>query len=416
MMIARLKTVDSSVPFLREGYAFISARCDRLGVDAFRTRIAGRPVVCIRGKEAAEMFYTPGRFTRKGALPPNTLRLLQDKGSVQTLDGAAHLHRKAMFLDLMSPASIDRLTATFTRVWQERAVSWDHRQVVLHDEVRIILTQAVCEWAGVPVQERGAETLAREFSLMIDQSASFGPPNWWAQARRGRTEKWVAGLVERIRAGELEVRGDSAAAVIALHREPDGGRLPAEVAAVELINVLRPTVAVGRFIVFAAVALVEHPEWRSTFAAGDTADLEAFAQEVRRFYPFFPAVGGVAREDVRWQGNDFPAGTWMMLDLYGTNHDSRIWRHPYAFDPTRFRAWDNDSHTLVPQGGGDVRSTHRCPGERISLELVKAAVLLLAAADHQVAAQDLSISLGKMPALPSSGFILLPQGAQRAVL
>lgn len=38
---------------------------------------------CIMGEEADEVFYEPGRFTRKGALPQTTLRLLQDKGSVQ---------------------------------------------------------------------------------------------------------------------------------------------------------------------------------------------------------------------------------------------------------------------------------------------------------------------------------------------
>jgi hypothetical protein len=33
------------------------------------------------GPRAAEIFYEPGRFTRKGALPQTTLRLLQDRGS-----------------------------------------------------------------------------------------------------------------------------------------------------------------------------------------------------------------------------------------------------------------------------------------------------------------------------------------------
>ena len=38
------------------------------------------------------------------------------------------------------------------------------------------------------------------------------------------------------------------------------------VAAVELLNLLRPTVAIARFIVFAALALHLHPEWRARVA------------------------------------------------------------------------------------------------------------------------------------------------------
>ncbi|MDF2096949.1 hypothetical protein [Aquibaculum arenosum] len=79
--VPRLEGFDHTLPFLREGYDFISRRCDRLQSDRFLTRLMLRPVLCTRGAEAAEMVYEGGRFTRQGALPPTTLRLLQDKGS-----------------------------------------------------------------------------------------------------------------------------------------------------------------------------------------------------------------------------------------------------------------------------------------------------------------------------------------------
>ncbi len=43
------------------------------------------------------------------------------------------------------------------------------------------------------------------------------------------------------------------------HRDPYGNLLDPGVAAVELINILRPTVAVARYVAFAAVALHEFP-------------------------------------------------------------------------------------------------------------------------------------------------------------
>lgn len=60
---------EGSLALLREGYTFISSRCDRFGTDAFRTRLMLRPVICLRGAEAAEFFYGGGRFGRKGHAP-----------------------------------------------------------------------------------------------------------------------------------------------------------------------------------------------------------------------------------------------------------------------------------------------------------------------------------------------------------
>ena len=94
-MLPALKTPDSSIDLLREGYTFIPRRCDQLGTDGFRTRLLFKPVTCIHGADAAGMFYNGHRFTRQGAFPTSIMHLLQDEGSVQALDGDAHHHRKA---------------------------------------------------------------------------------------------------------------------------------------------------------------------------------------------------------------------------------------------------------------------------------------------------------------------------------
>lgn len=91
---------DSTLAFRAQGYQFITNGGRELQSDASLTQLMLRQVVCATGEEAARMFYAPGRFTRRGAIPPTALRLLQDKGSVATLDGDAHRRRKAMFLSL----------------------------------------------------------------------------------------------------------------------------------------------------------------------------------------------------------------------------------------------------------------------------------------------------------------------------
>src|SRR3546814_15017346 len=100
--------------------------------------------------------------------------------------------------------------------------------------------------------------------------------------------------------------------------------LSLHVAAVEILNVIRPIVAVGVYITFVAHALHQFPECRRKVEAGDdTSYTEMFVQEVRRFYPFFPAVAALVRREFEWRGYHFPSGRRVILDLYGTNHDPR---------------------------------------------------------------------------------------------
>lgn len=400
---------DSTIAFLGEGYPFISSRCETLGVDLFTSRLGLRPVTFVRGAEAAKMFYAGDRFTRVRALPPSVQHLLQDAGSVHALDGDAHRHRKAAFLSLMSPQEMGRLGELFEDQWHAAAQRWrGPNKVVLHEQAREILTRTACAWAGVPLPEHQVARRVREFGLMIDNAARFGPPNWYARARRALTNRWATSIIEDVRSGALTAPAGTAVHLFAHHRDPDGQLLDAQVAAVELLNILRPTVAVARFVVFAAVALHKYPTWRETFAAGNETDLEPFVQEVRRYYPFFPAVPGRAREAFEWRGHRFEVGDWVMLDLYGTCHDARLWEYPHSFAPERFRGWSWEEHpwSLIAQGAGRHGQDHRCPGEWSTVELLKRATRLLATTDFQVPVQDLSIALDHFPALPTSGFVL----------
>ncbi len=406
-LVGRALGQDSTLALLSEGYTFIPKRCQRYRSDIFETRLMLTKATCMTGEEAAEVFYHPGRFTRKGALPQTTLRLLQDKGSAQVMDGEAHRHRKQMFMSLMSPTGIQELADVMADQWRARIGEWETRDaVVLHDEVQEILCRAVCEWAGVPLTEEEARQRTREFGAMVDGAGTVGPRNWWGQLLRARTERWIQDVIEKVRTGEIEAPEGSAAHVIAWHRDLDGELLDTKVAAVELINVLRPTVAVAWFVTFAALALHEHPECRRRLQAdGDYPEL--FVQEVRRFYPFFPFVGGRVENEFDWRGRHFARGAWVILDLYGTNHDARIWERPEEFRPERFRRWDGSAFNFIPQGGGYHPEGHRCPGEWITIELMKRAVRLLTESmQYDVPEQDLRTNLSRMPAIPDSRFVI----------
>ena len=399
---------DSTIALLREGYPFIASRCDAAGTDLLTTRLMLRRVTLLRGAEAAQMFYDGRHLTRQGAMPVMVQHLLQDEGSVQSLDGAAHRRRKRLFLSLMGVGAMDRLSALYESEW-DRALTRLHGsgRVRLDHLSRIVLTRAALRWCGIVLDSVDVPRLTRELSLMIDEVARPGPPNWYARWRRRGTEAWAAGVVEQVRSGDLTPPPHSALAVLAGHAE-DGAVLPPQIAGVELLNLLRPLLAVSRFIEFAAVALVRHPQWREEFAAGEEADLEPFVQEVRRFFPFFPVVPGRVRVPFRFQGHDLRVGDWAILDLYGTCHDPRAFPDPDSFRPERFRewSWQEDPFTHIAQGAGRHEDDHRCPGEWSTVALLKQAVRLLCRDELEVPPQDLSIRLDRFPAAPRSGVVL----------
>jgi len=399
------KSPDATLALVMEGYDFIRNRCRQYHTDVFRTRLALQETICLRGEEAARLFYDTDRFKREGAAPSLAQKTLFGEGGVQGLDGEPHRHRKAMFMSMMTPEAIERMADIVTRRWREYLERWEQQEeVVLFDESSRLITEAVCEWAGVPLPEEDVDRRTDEFLALIEGATSIGYRQWRGRRARSRSESWLNGLIEQVRAGRLNAPKGSALRAVAEHRDPRGELLDPEIAAVEMNNVLRPTVAVGRWVTFTALALHDHPEHRERLRGADDETVERFVNEVRRFYPF---VGAIVRHDFEWNGYRFEEGTRVLLDLYGTDHHPDLWRHPDVFDPDHFREWDGSAYNFIPQGGGDHHTHHRCPGEWISMVILKrAARQLVEGMEYEVTEQDLSVDLTDMPAAPESGFVM----------
>ena len=400
--------LDSTLAVARDPYRFISSRCEKLKTDAFESRLLLQKVICIRGAEAAKVFYDTSHFSRVGVAPSRIAKTLFGRGGVQGMDGKAHRHRKKMFMSLLTEDKIDGLTELARDTWNRRVLQWSRMdQVVLYRQAQEVLTQAVCQWAGIPLNPADVYRRTSELAALFDYAGNIGPKHWWARFARKRNEAWLRGIVDKIRAGTYHPPEDTVAFIVANHRDLDGSLLDSQIAAVELNNILRPTVAVSAYIVQCAHALHEHPATREKLANGSADDLWCFVQEVRRFYPFFPFAGAKVKESFEWQGYQFPSGRKVLLDLYGTNHDPRIWDRPDAFDPERFRDWDGNPFTFIPQGGGDHYENHRCPGEWIAIEQMKVAMdVLVNGCAYEVPAQDLQIEMRRLPAIPTSHFII----------
>jgi hypothetical protein len=84
-----------------------------------------------------------------------------------------------------------------------------------------------------------------------------------------------------------------------------------------------------------------------------------------------------------------PRGGLVVLDAHGTDHDPAHWPDPDRFDPDRFLQGSVDLDALVPQGGGDVATGYRCPGEVVTLTMLAVAARVLARTPYTLPAQDL---------------------------
>lgn len=174
----------------------------------------------------------------------------------------------------------------------------------------------------MPLPDDDLERRTAQLHHLIDSGARLGPRHWRGRLARRQVDQWAAALINDVRSGRLDVDPGRALHTIATHHDRNGTRLDPRVAAVELINVLRPTVAIDRFIVFAAVALHAHPSWRDRLRHDDEA-VDWFVQEVRRAYPFSPFTAARVRRLFDWAGLHFPEGCLPLFDLYGTDHHLR---------------------------------------------------------------------------------------------
>jgi fatty-acid peroxygenase len=349
---------------LRHGYRHWELMRQRAGSEIVQTRLLNERITVIRGAEAAQFFYETPHAERSSALPTSLVGALFGMGAVHMLDGDAHLHRKAMFNRMLDEYASAEVCAGIAKRWDDRAPRW-LGYIDVFEHIAEILFEAGTEWAGLP--DSGPHTRARTRD-MLDLVDGFGAPSARqvrARAARRRAQVWVESFVKASRRDAVESR-TPAGSVIA-YRDERGEPLDVHTAAVEIINLIRPLVAVSWLV--SGLAMVCQTGRRQQILAASVSPMDV-AQEVRRTYPFVPFLATRATQDLVHGGAAIPSGSLLVLDAWGTNHDPRIWQAPDTFDPRRFRTTPVTPYNLVPQGGGDRHTGHRCPGEDMTLAVL----------------------------------------------
>lgn len=409
---------DDAPSLLTRGYRFGPHIWQRVrpGARSAPMRLLGDETIFVRGTEGVALFYDDQRIARHGAMPAIVQETLFGHGSVHGLDGDDHRHRKRTFVDIAyDDEQVTRLLPLLEGEWQRELDAWRAGGArSAYDAAVGALGRAIMRWAGLPGTPAAQTRWAARLAQIVDGfGVPYSPEYVLAWLNRAWSDRHAGRLIEAVRAGELTPPDGTALHAWAWHRDRSGELLSARLAGIELQNSIRPMIAVARFVAFAAKKLHEHPAWRERIAReraerGSLVDgplAVAFAQEVRRTSPFVPMLPGRALVDVELDGRRAPAGGRVVLDILGTDTDPEAWDEPDAFDPERF-VGVGDYEALaafIPHGGADVATGHRCPGEKLAIAGLAAAVAALSDPDLRIRPDGLDVNLRRLPTKPSSG-------------
>jgi fatty-acid peroxygenase len=410
--------MDASVAILTRGYDFGTRLWGRAtqSARAVSIRLLGKDALLVRGSEGVALFYDQRRIARHGAMPAMVQETLFGHGSVHSLDGAEHQHRKATFVEVgYEDAQVHRLIPLLELEWQRERDAWlqgGHRSA--YDAAVGAFGRAIMGWAGLPGSPAAKTRWAARLAQIVDGfGVPYSPQFLLTILNRVWSDRHASQLIEAVRSGTLEADSGTALHAWAWHRDQHGALLPARLAGIELQNSIRPMIAVARFAAFAAKELHHRPQWRTriaaeaaqrgTLAGGPVAIM--FAQEIRRTAPFVPLLPGWALQDVELDGQRLRAGGRVVLDILATNNDTLAWDRPAAFLPERFHDVEDWEAlpAFVPHGGADVATGHRCPGEKLAIVGLATAVAALSDPDLTILNSGLGVNRRRLPTKPASG-------------
>ncbi|WP_407855654.1 cytochrome P450 [Enterococcus hailinensis] len=405
----KIKLTDVSQR-LDEGYLLLSELRKEADAPVVKARLLNKEVIAVYGKEAARAFYDPANFKRKGAMPKLVLKTLFGEEGVQTLDDEEHNQRKKVFMDLMTPKRMEDYHRIVDRTLTEKM---EHLQgeLELFDVAKDVLFRSICEWSGIDLtkmNEREINQLAEYQISMISSAVTNPTTHIKGIENRKKSEKWAQSLIEDARINPVAGKENVALYAFANAKDTQGNLLPIDVAAVELLNIIRPTVALTVWIALMGHALFSRPDIYQRLHTEFDELQDSFIQEMRRYYPFFPMIPAFAKKDVTIDGYLIPEDSWVVLDLYGTNHDERSIETPEVFRISRYVGKEkhisyDEEYEMIAQGGGKFEAMHRCAGEWITLHALRVfSDQLVNKYEFSVPEQDWTIPMNQFPTYPNS--------------
>ena len=237
--------LNETKELINKGYNLLRELREDVNAPVVKAEFLTKDITVIYGEEAARKFYNPEIFKREGAMPEPVLKTLFGEGGVQTLDGKRHHHRKNYFMDLMTPERMEDYRKILNKNLTEE-LDKQHGEFELFDLANRVLFTSICEWSGINLENydsKSLEKLAHNQISMISGAVTSPADHIRGITDRNHSEQWAQDLIKEARKNPVPGKEDLALYVFANATDYDGELLPVEVAAVELLNIIRPTVA-----------------------------------------------------------------------------------------------------------------------------------------------------------------------------
>ena len=412
--MAEIPEIKVKLTELVPSYTLLSEWRQKADAPVVKGKAFNKEIIAMYGTDAAKKFYDPKNFKREGAMPEVVLNTLFGQDGVQTLDGEEHHHRKNIFMDLMTPERMDEYHKILDEKMTE-AFEAEQGTFELFGLARKVLFKAITEWAGINLDDLTDEEindLSKYQITMISTSFTSPVDHVKGVSDRKKSEEWAQELIKEARENPVPGKEDVALYAFAEATDLEGELLPVEVAAVELLNIIRPTLALTVWAALMGHALFSREDIYNELKGDFDRLQDSFIQELRRYYPFFPMLPAISLREVEVDGYIIPEDSWVVLDIYGTDHDPRHIENPETFKVDRYvenarNISYEEEYAMIAQGGGDFRSMHRCAGEWITLHTLR--VLsdhLVNKFDFTIPDQDFEIPLDQFPTYPQDGVLL----------
>lgn len=418
-----LPFLGETLPFLSDGYGFITARNAEHG-PVFRMRLLGQDAVVISGPDASRLWIDPDAILRSEGMPPHIVDLFGGK-SLPFLDGATHERRKEAVMEAFRPAAIASylpvIQTTIERALGEYADTGT--PIVACEELKVLALELIgATMASLGRGERQTRIVEAFRKLTAGLTAL---PVSLPFTRYGRALAAKDTILAELRAVVADHRkspNDDGLSRMLAWRAPDGHGLDNAAATLELHHFNLGGYGVFNMFIALLQRLSDNPDVleAATREVREQADegpvthvqlakmpaLLNLVKEVRRVTPMVPAFFGVAKKDLELGGYRIPAGWRVLWSLWGTNLHAPSFADPERFDPSRFErgADRGDDVTYVPQGAG-AELKHKCAGADYTVVLMQMfAVLLLRNYRFTIADTSTARRWDLIPAEPKNGF------------
>ena len=420
-----LPLAGETLPFIGDIFGFISKRTAAHG-HVFRSHILGTPTVFISGPQVAEKWLDEKLIQREGAFPPPVQELFGGPGILPLMDGPLHQARKQIVLAGFSRAALAAYLPALQELIEALLATWAARgPAPVLDDLKLLAIRGICTNVLGATGQQVAQLVA-DYQFVFRAFTALPiklPGTPFSKGLKARDR--ILATYQRLVDGHQKNPGDDGLSRILAAAAPDGTRITARQAALELHHLVLAGYIVYAELAAMLVQLAQNPLVREKVSAEIRAQsprgpltpaqlrqmpfLLQVVDELKRTTPNVPVSFGRARTDFELNGYTIPAGWKVMMAVVEHNFDG-IFSEPRKFDPDRFspeRAEEKrHPHAFAPQGAGPLEG-HKCAGYDYSTVFMQVfAVALLRDFAWELPPQDLTLKYSLIPPEQKSGLVV----------